>query len=95
MSGLYQLYDERHAILEENFLEIIVATLVSGIVGYLSIDFLIKYLKKNSNLIFIIYRIILGLIIIILLQAGKLTNLDPRDVAARKPVNKHFVYFHK
>ncbi|KAA0210117.1 MAG: undecaprenyl-diphosphate phosphatase [Ignavibacteriaceae bacterium] len=95
LSGLYQLYDERHAILEENFLEIIVATLVSGIVGYLSIDFLIKYLKKNSNLIFIIYRIILGLIIIILLQAGKLTNLDPRDVAARKPVNKHFVYFHK
>lgn len=79
LSGLYQLYDERHAIMDESFVMISVATVVSGVVGYLAIDFLIKFLKKNTNLIFIIYRIVLGIFIIILLQMGILSNLDPED----------------
>ena len=53
-----------------------VATVVSGIVGYMSIAFLITFLKTRSNLIFIVYRIILGIIILILLSNGVLTNLE-------------------
>ncbi|MEO8210276.1 MAG: undecaprenyl-diphosphate phosphatase [bacterium] len=75
LSGFYELYKERAVLLNENFLDLAVATIVSGIVGYFSIAFLISYLKTKSNLIFIIYRIILGIIILILLSKGILHNL--------------------
>jgi undecaprenyl-diphosphatase len=75
LSGLYELYSERQALLNENSLNLIIATLVSGIVGYFAIAFLINYLKTRSNLIFIIYRILLGVIILILLSMGILHNI--------------------
>ncbi|MCX7833395.1 MAG: undecaprenyl-diphosphatase UppP [Ignavibacteria bacterium] len=74
LSGIYELYTERNILLNENLFSLIVATVVSGIIGYLSIAFLINYLKTKSNLIFIIYRIILGILILILLFTGKLIN---------------------
>ena len=76
LSGLYELYKERDLLLNENLLSLTVATVVSGIVGYLSIAFLISYLKTKSNMVFIIYRIALGIIILILLSQGILTNLE-------------------
>lgn len=76
LSGLYELYKERDVLLNENFLSLAVATVVSGVVGYFSIAFLISYLKTKSNLIFIIYRIALGIIILILLSQGILQNLE-------------------
>ncbi len=75
LSGFYELYKERLVLLDENLLGLTLATLVSGIVGYISIAFLISYLRTKSNLIFIIYRIILGIIILILLSKGTLQNL--------------------
>lgn len=75
LSGLYELYSERQALLNENTFSLIVATVVSGIVGYLSIAFLLNFLKTRSNLIFIIYRILLGLIILFLLFSGVLHNI--------------------
>ncbi|MEO8209375.1 MAG: undecaprenyl-diphosphate phosphatase [bacterium] len=76
LSGLYELYKERHVLLDENFLSLLIATVVSGVVGYLSIAFLLSYLKTRSNMIFIVYRIILGIIILILLSNGVLQNLE-------------------
>ena len=76
LSGLYELYKEREVLLDENLLSLSVATIVSGVVGYLSIAFLINYLKTRSNLIFIIYRIALGILILILLSQGILQNLE-------------------
>jgi undecaprenyl-diphosphatase len=76
LSGLYELYKERQLLLHENFLSLFIATVVSGVVGYLSIAFLLSYLKTRSNMIFIIYRIILGIIILILLSNGVLQNLE-------------------
>jgi undecaprenyl-diphosphatase len=76
LSGLYELYKERHVLLDENLLSLSIATIVSGVVGYLSIAFLINYLKTRSNLIFIVYRIALGILIIILLSNGILQNLE-------------------
>jgi undecaprenyl-diphosphatase len=75
LSGLYELYSERHALLDENAFHLIIATIVSGIVGYMAIAFLINYLKTRSNLIFIIYRVALGVLILILLSAGILKNI--------------------
>jgi len=66
-SGLLQLYESLKFIDQTMALNIIVATIVSGISGYLAIDFLLKYLKKNSTFLFVYYRIALGIFILILL----------------------------
>lgn len=75
LSGFYELYKERSILLNESIVGLTIATVVSGIVGYYSIDFLLSYLRTRSNLIFIIYRIALGILILALLSAGVLTNL--------------------
>ena len=70
-SGIFQLYEAWKFVDQTMVVNIIVATLVSAVSGYLAIDFLLKYLKKHSTFIFIYYRIGLGILIIILL----LTNI--------------------
>jgi undecaprenyl-diphosphatase len=75
LSGVYELYSERAELLSENVIGLVLSTLVSGIVGYFAIAFLINFLKTRSNLIFIIYRIVLGVIILVLLSAGVLKNI--------------------
>ncbi len=72
-SGLLELKESMHYMDHSLMVAMIVATLVSGISGYLAIDFLLKYLKKNTTSIFIYYRIILGLVILILLKANLIT----------------------
>jgi undecaprenyl-diphosphatase len=67
-SGIYQFYEALFYIDSDLVINLIVASFMAGISGYFAIDFLIKFLKKNSTLIFIIYRIILGVVIIILLH---------------------------
>ena len=59
----------------ENITNIIVATLVAGIVGYASIGFLLTYLKRHTTIIFIVYRLIAGAAILYLLATGKLQPL--------------------
>jgi len=66
-SGLLQFYESLKFIDQTMAVNIIVATIVSGISGYLAIDFLLKYLKKQTTFIFIYYRIALGIFILILL----------------------------
>lgn len=73
-SGLLELYEaikEKH-FTGDDFTAIAVGTIVAGIVGYLSIWFLLAFLKKRSTAIFIIYRIVVGAIILILLWKGVL-----------------------
>lgn len=85
LSGLYELYDEREILLNENIINLLIATVVSGVVGYYAIAFLIHFLKTRSNLIFIIYRIVLAVIILFLLWTGKLKNLDDSENSHNKP----------
>ena len=49
---------------------LVAATFFAGVVGYLSIAFLISYLKKHTTSLFIIYRIALGVGILGLVAAG-------------------------
>ena len=70
-SGALQLYEALKFIDQTMAVNIIVATIVSGISGYFAIDFLLKYLKKNTTFLFAYYRIALGVFILILL----LTNI--------------------
>lgn len=66
-SGILQLYEALEFVDQAMILNLVVATIVSGISGYLAIDFLLKYLRKNSTFLFVNYRIVLGVIILILL----------------------------
>jgi undecaprenyl-diphosphatase len=66
-SGVLQLYEAINFVDQAMAVNIIVATIVSGVSGYLAIDFLLKYLKRNSTFVFIYYRIALGIFILILL----------------------------
>ncbi|MBS1812627.1 MAG: undecaprenyl-diphosphatase UppP [Acidobacteria bacterium] len=52
---------------------LVVSTIVSAIVGYLSIAFLLSFLRKNSTLVFIVYRLIIGVVILWLVFAGRVT----------------------
>ena len=69
-SGLLQLREAWHILPKDSLMPLLVATIVSGIVGYASIWFLLAFLRRNSTLIFIIYRIILGVVLLILLWQG-------------------------
>lgn len=71
-SGVYQLYTLRQEISGEFGVALLVATAVAGVVGYASIDFLIRFLKRRSTMVFIVYRIALGVLLLALLHAGVL-----------------------
>jgi len=64
-SGLLEFYHEYKNLDQSGFLTLAIATLVSAISGYLAIAFLINFLKKNSTYVFVIYRIAIGLIILL------------------------------
>jgi undecaprenyl-diphosphatase len=69
-SGLLELREAVKILPAESFTPLIVATTISGIVGYLSIWFLLSYLRRNSTAVFVIYRLILGTVILVLLWQG-------------------------
>lgn len=69
-SGLLELKEAIKILSKDDLLPLIAGIIVAGIVGYLSIWFLLAFLRKNSTLIFIAYRIIVGSVIIYLLYSG-------------------------
>ncbi len=66
-SGLLELYQSLSILNNAMWLNLIISTVVSAVSGYLAIDFLLKYLRKHSTYLFIYYRIIAGIIILILI----------------------------
>ena len=50
---------------------LIIATVISAVVGYLSIAFLLSFLRRNSTLVFIVYRLLIGVLILWLVIAGR------------------------
>lgn len=73
-AGIFQLYETREVLLSspDNLTAILVATLVSAVVGYLSIAFLLNYLKHHTTKVFILYRLVLGAGILLMLASGML-----------------------
>lgn len=69
-SGLLEMRKAWHLLPSDAFMPLIVGVVVAGVVGYLSIWFLLAFLKRNTTAIFIIYRIVLGAVILVLLWQG-------------------------
>lgn len=59
--------DNTITIISENLMIFGIGILISFIVGLLCISFLLKYIKKNDFKIFMIYRIVLGLLVLFML----------------------------
>jgi undecaprenyl-diphosphatase len=69
-SGALELKEAIHKLPDGSFFPLLVATVVSGAVGYASIWFLLRFLRTHSTGIFIIYRVIIGAVIIFALFGG-------------------------
>ncbi len=69
-SGLLEIKESIKFVHADMAVNMVVATVVAAISGYLAIDLLLKFLKKNSTFIFIYYRIALGIIILTLLYSN-------------------------
>jgi undecaprenyl-diphosphatase len=69
-SGALELKEAIHKLPDGSFIPLLVATIVSGAVGYASIWFLLRFLRTHSTGIFIIYRVIVGAVIIFALFGG-------------------------
>lgn len=69
-SGLLQFYQSFEMLNFNSSINLLSATIVSAVVGYLSIEFLLRYLRKKSVMVFVVYRIIIGIIILIMIYNG-------------------------
>lgn len=69
-SGLLELKEAVHKLPPGSYLPLVVATIVSGVVGYASIWFLLRFLRTHSTGGFIVYRLVIGTAIIFALVGG-------------------------
>ncbi len=66
-SGLFELRDLiKNGIGDAGLFNLALATLAAAVVGYLSIAGLLKWLQTRSTMVFIVYRILLGVMILYL-----------------------------
>ena len=69
-SGLLELGEAIEKLPAGSYGSLAVATIVSGAVGYASIWFLLRFLRTHSTGVFIIYRVIVGGLILLALSFG-------------------------
>jgi undecaprenyl-diphosphatase len=69
LSGLFELKDiggEGGA----GFGPTAIATALAFVSGYLAIAFMLRFLQTNSTLVFVVYRVVLGAVVLSLVGAG-------------------------
>ena len=73
-SGFYELYDslKHHSPMVFDGAQTGIATVVAGVVGFGVIAFLMRYISKGSFIPFVVYRVVIGVVIIVLLVTGVL-----------------------
>src|SRR5437764_4867926 len=74
-SGLLELKEALHKLPHGSIATLAAGTIVAGVVGYASIWFLLRYLRTHSTGVFIGYRLIVGVAILIMLLGGRISPL--------------------
>ncbi|MEV0135104.1 undecaprenyl-diphosphate phosphatase [Dactylosporangium sp. NPDC050688] len=70
-AGVLQIADEHDNISTGvGWPATIVATLVSGVVGYMAVAWLLKFVARHTYTVFIVYRVALGTLLLVLLGTG-------------------------
>ncbi len=65
LSGLLELYElTKHGMSNDSMSNLIVGLVTSLVVSYLSIHWLLKYLRSHSTWVFVVYRLIFGAVTI-------------------------------
>jgi undecaprenyl-diphosphatase len=72
-SGLLELREAIEKLPTGSYFSLVVATVVAGVVGYASIWFLLRFLRTHSTGVFIVYRLIVGALILLALIGGYLS----------------------
>jgi undecaprenyl-diphosphatase len=60
----------REGISGAEALDLLVGTTTSAVVGFLAIGWLLRYLQRASTLAFVVYRIVLGLTLLVMVATG-------------------------
>ena len=74
-SGLLELKEALHKLPSGSLSALAFGTLISGVVGYASIWFLLRYLRTHTTAVFVGYRFIVGSAILIMLFNGRISAL--------------------
>ncbi|PIQ08999.1 MAG: undecaprenyl-diphosphatase UppP [Ignavibacteriales bacterium CG18_big_fil_WC_8_21_14_2_50_31_20] len=69
-SGLLEFYHSLEYLQFDGMVSLITATITSAISGYVTIALLLAFLKKNSTIIFVYWRIAVGILIFILISGN-------------------------
>jgi undecaprenyl-diphosphatase len=73
-AAVLELVEERKALLASSHdaAKLVVAIIVAGIVGYITIPWLLAYLRRRTTFVFIVYRLILAAVLFYLLFSGRI-----------------------
>ncbi|HUI64399.1 MAG TPA: undecaprenyl-diphosphatase UppP [Bacteroidota bacterium] len=77
-SGLLELFKVAQIaqsgghVMEFGVSNLVIATVVSAVMGYTAISWLLSYLIKNTTMVFVWYRLIVGTAILILIATGNI-----------------------
>ncbi|MBA3725104.1 MAG: undecaprenyl-diphosphatase UppP [Armatimonadetes bacterium] len=72
LAGIYELIKERERLVDVGIAPVVIATFAAFAVGYLSIGFLLRFLRTRSTAVFIVYRFALAALLLFLLANGTL-----------------------
>jgi undecaprenyl-diphosphatase len=73
LSGLYGLTDLIAGDEDVSYGALVVATVFAFVSGYASIAFLLRFLVRHSTLVFVVYRVVLGAVVIALAASGAIS----------------------
>lgn len=85
LAGLYEGYKKYKLLSGDMLTPTIVATVISFVVGYACISWLINFLSTKGTKPFVAYRVVLGVLILILCATG---TVDPSSDAPKSDVSK-------
>ena len=94
LAGLFELKHLLQATERPSTLALVVGTLVAFGAGWTAIAWLLAYLRRRTTFLFIIYRVVLGCVLLVLLQRGVLhphsglENTDTPEHPLQVPVEK-------
>jgi undecaprenyl-diphosphatase len=72
-SGLYEMFKIDSSIFDLGITSLIIATGISAVTGYAAIAWLLRYLMHKTTMIFVYYRIGLGILLLLLLLTEVVT----------------------
>ncbi|AKJ07569.1 undecaprenyl-diphosphatase [Archangium gephyra] len=94
LAGIFELKHLLEATERPSTMALVTGTLVAFASGWAAIAWLLSYLRKRSTLIFIVYRVVLGVVLLVLLNQGFLRpmsgveNVDTSNKPLKVPVER-------